>query len=74
MAFNSIGKGLVALGVLLVIVGAVVWLAGRAGAGSLPGDISLRRGNTSIYIPIVSSIVISVVLTIVLNLIARFWR
>ena len=74
MALASLGKGLMVLGVVLLAAGALLWLAGRAGLGSLPGDIAFRRGNTSVYIPIVSSIVLSILLTVVLNLIARCWR
>jgi hypothetical protein len=65
---------LIALGVVLLVVGVLVYLGGRAGLGSLPGDISWRRGNTAVYIPIASSIVLSIVLTVVLNLLLRFFR
>lgn len=70
----SLGKGLMMLGVVLLLVGGLMWMGGRAGLGSLPGDISVRRGNTSLYVPIVSSIVLSILLTVVLNLLARFGR
>ena len=39
--------------------------------GKLPGDISLKRGNTTVYIPIVTSIILSIILTLILNLIGR---
>ena len=65
---------LIVLGVVVVIVGVIVYFGARAGLGGLPGDIAWRRGNTSVYIPIVSSIVISIVLTVVLNLLMRFFR
>ena len=74
MPLQSLGKVLIALGVVLVVVGVLVWLGARAGLGSLPGDIAWRRGNTAIYVPIVSSIVLSIVLTVVLNLFMRFFR
>ena len=62
------------LGALLLVVGVLLWLGGRAGLGTLPGDVSWKRGNTSIYFPIVSSLVISVLLTIILNFVLRFFR
>jgi uncharacterized membrane-anchored protein YitT (DUF2179 family) len=76
MPSDSIGKSLILFGVVIVVIGIVMLLAGRIpGIGRLPGDIFWQKGNVSIYIPIVTSIVISVVLTDLLNVIARlFWR
>ena len=74
MPLQSIAKTLIALGAVLLVVGVLVWLGARLGLGNLPGDIAWRKGNSSVFIPIVSSIVISVVLTVVLNLLLRFFR
>jgi hypothetical protein len=74
MEISSLGKILIGMGVLLVLVGVAVTVGSRFGLGQLPGDVSWRRGNTSIYFPIVTSIVLSIVLTVVLNLLARFFR
>lgn len=74
MPLQSIAKTLIALGAVLLVVGVLVWLGARLGLGNLPGDIAWRKGNTSVFIPIVSSIVISIVLTVVLNLLLRFFR
>jgi hypothetical protein len=32
--------------------------------GRLPGDFTLRRGNTTVYLPLATSLVISVVLSL----------
>jgi len=37
----------------------------------LPGDITLKSGNVTLYIPIATSIVLSLILTVVLNLLFR---
>ena len=37
----------------------------------LPGDIVIRRGGLTVYIPIVTSLLVSVVLTIVANFLFR---
>jgi hypothetical protein len=74
MEFSSLGKVLIAMGVLLVVVGLVITIGGRFGLGQLPGDIVWRRGNTCVYAPIVTSIVVSIVLTVLLNLFLRFFR
>jgi hypothetical protein len=39
--------------------------------GRLPGDIIIRRGNGTIYIPIVTCIVVSVVLSIISALLRK---
>ena len=73
MDFSSLGKGLVVVGLLLVVLGGIVWLLGRTGLplGRLPGDIRIEGEKLSCYVPIVTMIVLSVVLTIVLNIIVR---
>jgi hypothetical protein len=57
--------------VLLFLGGGLIYLLGRLGGGSLPGDIVVRRGNFTFIFPIVTMIVVSVVLTVVLNLFLR---
>jgi hypothetical protein len=39
--------------------------------GRLPGDFSFRRGNTTVYLPLATSLVISVVVSLVLVLARR---
>jgi hypothetical protein len=61
---------------LLVIVGILVaglGLALMAGFpfGRLPGDIVYRKGNTTLYIPIATSILVSVTLSGIMMLIRR---
>ena len=72
----AIGRILVLFGVVLVVLGGIMMLAGRAGLplGRLPGDITYRGKNTVVYFPIVTCIVISVVLSLVFWLIAHFRR
>lgn len=66
------GKLLVLVGGIIVLVGLVLIVGGRIPfLGRLPGDISFSRGNTHVYIPIMTGIVISVILTVVLNLFFR---
>jgi Flp pilus assembly protein protease CpaA len=65
----SLGKLIVLIGGAIVVFGLVVWLVSHVTGGNgkpLPGDIVIRRHNTTIYFPIVSSIVISIILTVIL--------
>jgi hypothetical protein len=73
---NELGKTLVGLGLLLALIGALVLLAARVGLplGRLPGDISYKGKNFSVYVPIGTSILISIVLSVILYIFARFRR
>ena len=67
-----IGKSLVMLGILMACAGALIWVLGSIpGVGRLPGDIYVRRGNFTVYFPIVTCIIVSIVATIVLSLLRR---
>ncbi len=63
------GQLLLVVGLILAGIGLVV-MAGVP-LGHLPGDIVFRRGNTTIYIPIVTCIVLSLLLTLLLSLFRR---
>jgi hypothetical protein len=63
------GKLLFVAGLIIAGVGLLI-MAGVP-VGRLPGDITYRRGNVTVYFPIVTSIIISIVLTVVLALLRR---
>ena len=63
------GKALIATGLLIAGIG-VLMTAGLP-LGRLPGDLAFRRGNLTVYIPLVTCVVLSVVLTLVLAWIRR---
>jgi hypothetical protein len=72
----NMGRMLVLLGVVLVVVGGLLWLGSALGGkvpflGRLPGDIHVQRGNWSFYFPLTTSIVLSIVLTLILALLSR---
>jgi hypothetical protein len=73
---NDLGRLLIALGVVLLIAGGLLLLLGRTGIplGRLPGDISYRSKNVSVYFPLGTSIVLSVLLSLVFYLLSRFRR
>ncbi|MFN2383422.1 MAG: DUF2905 family protein [Gemmatimonadota bacterium] len=59
--------GLVLLGLgILFLMGPRIPLIGR-----LPGDFLFRRGGTTIYIPLVTSLILSILLSLVINLFLR---
>jgi hypothetical protein len=62
---QDLGKMLFILGLVLVVAGAILWkTGGLGGLGKLPGDLLVRKGNSTFYFPIVTCIVISLVLTL----------
>lgn len=66
---NDLGKPLVVLGLVLAVIGAILWSGfGRSWLGRLPGDIHYSRGNFSFYFPIVTCFLLSIILTIILRL------
>jgi hypothetical protein len=65
---QDVGRLLLVFGVLLVIIGGALMLFGRF---HLPGDLTFRTGNVTVYVPIATSIILSIVLTVVLNLVFR---
>ncbi len=68
---SSVGKVLLGIGVLALVVGGIFLLLGRAGIGSMPGDMRFGKGNFRVYFPLGTSIVISIILTVLLNLFLR---
>ena len=71
MDLSQLGRILIAVGIGIVVLGAVVVVAGALGLGRLPGDLAFRRGNLRVYAPIATCLLVSVVLTVVLNLFFR---
>ncbi len=59
----SVGKVLIISGLLVMLVGAVIWGLGRLGVRRLPGDIYYQSDGVGIYIPLVTCLLLSVLLT-----------
>ncbi len=70
-------------GKILIIIGAIILLAGVILVfrdsipfikyfGRLPGDITIERKNFTFHFPIVTGIVISIILSIILYIINKF--
>jgi tellurite resistance protein TehA-like permease len=75
-AMREFGKILLGFGVLMVIMGGVLLLAGNLSdkvpwLGRLPGDLEFRRGNWTFYFPLATSLLISLILTILFSLFGR---
>ena len=73
---SDLGKILMGFGVVLVILGGILLVAGNLSGkvpwiGRLPGDIYVKRDNWSFYFPLATSLLISVVLSLIFWLFGR---
>ncbi len=71
---TTLGRWILAIGLAVAGIGALLWLAGRVGLpiGRIPGDLHLASGSWSCFIPLGTSILLSLVLTVLLNLFVRW--
>jgi hypothetical protein len=65
----GIGKLLMTIGVVLFIIG---FLMQFIQIGKLPGDIVFKKGNTTFYFPLMTSIILSLVLSLIFYFIGKF--
>lgn len=66
---GSLGKTLVLIGVVLILLGGLLWaterLVGARGGGLMPGDIVWRKGNFTLGVFLGTSIALSLLLTLI---------
>lgn len=72
------GRAILIFGIVLVVLGVLVMLAGRMGLplGKLPGDFAWhsRSGSTRVYFPLATCIVLSLLLSLVSWLLRNLHR
>ena len=61
-----IQKTLIIIGVLFILIGLLHPFLKDLGLGKLPGDIIVKKENSTFYFPIVTCIVVSVVISLIL--------
>lgn len=72
---EGIGRALLFVGIAVAILGLLFMLGPKIPLlGKLPGDMVFRRGESTFYFPLATSIVVSVVLTVILNIVFRLFR
>jgi uncharacterized membrane protein YvlD (DUF360 family) len=66
---ENMPKLFMTLGVIIFVIGVLMkWIH----FGKLPGDLIIKKEQTTIYFPIMTSIIISVVLSVIFYVISRF--
>ena len=70
---ENLGKLIIFIGFFIVLVGVLLVISDRIGLHlfRLPGDIVYRKGNTTVYFPIVTGIILSVLISFILWLFRR---
>jgi drug/metabolite transporter (DMT)-like permease len=68
---NEFGKVLVIIGVVLAVIGALLWSGYGKWLGQLPGDLHYTRGQSSFHFPIVTCLFISALLSLLFWLFRR---
>jgi hypothetical protein len=61
-----IQKIFIIIGILFIMVGLLYPFLKDIGLGRLPGDIVIKKENSSFYFPIVTCIIISIVISLIL--------
>lgn len=69
---SGFGRSLIILGLVIVLAGIIVSLAGKfPWLGRLPGDISIKRENFSLYFPLATCLLISALFSVIMWLFRR---
>ena len=63
------GRFLIILGLALAGIGVLVSVG--LPLGRLPGDIVIRRGSFTMYVPLATGLLLSIALTLILSLLRR---
>ena len=72
---EGIGKLLLIVGGITVIVGLILVISPHIPfLGKLPGDIVIKKEDSTFYFPVVSFLIISVILTVIVNVVLYFLR
>lgn len=72
---QPLGKTIVIIGIVVVVIGLIVWLAGDKFGwfGQLPGDIRVEKKNVRFYAPITSMLLISILLSLLMWVFRKFF-
>jgi len=71
---QELGKLIVGGGVVLVLLGLLVWTGALSWFGRLPGDLRVERPGFRLFVPWVSLLVVSGAINLVIWLARRLWR
>lgn len=72
----DVGKSLIYVGLAIILIGVVLILSDKLpfSLGKLPGDIIHKKGSSTFYFPVTTSIIISIVLSMLFYIFGKFFR
>ena len=71
---EQLGRFLVLAGLIIVMVGLLVWSGALNWFGRLPGDVRVEKPGFRLLVPWVSLLVVSVAVNLLVFLVRRFLR
>ncbi len=70
---SAVGKGLIVLGLILAVLGGLLWAGGKIPfLGRLPGDIRIGGDHFHFYFPLTTCLLISAAGSLILWLFSKF--
>jgi hypothetical protein len=67
MAMNDLGKSIITIGIVLIVIGVLMTMAGKIpGVGKLPGDILIKKESFSFYFPLTTCILLSIIVSAIM--------
>lgn len=75
MSSAETGKWIIIAGVLIVLIGVIIYFFhDKLGwIGRLPGDVRIERENFRFYFPFTTMLLLSVVISLLIRIIKRFF-
>jgi H+/Cl- antiporter ClcA len=72
---QPIGKTIIITGILIVVIGLIIWFAGDRmnWFGNLPGDVRMERKNFRMFAPFTSMLLLSILLSLLLWIFRKFF-
>ena len=71
---EQLGRFLILAGLIIVMVGLLVWSGALNWFGRLPGDVRVEKPGFRLLVPWVSLLVVSVAVNLLVFLVRRFLR
>ena len=73
MTSQQIGSLVAATGLLIALVGFLIWCGALKWFGHLPGDIRIEQESTRVFIPLASMLAVSVGLSLVIYILRKIF-
>jgi hypothetical protein len=66
-----IGKIIILSGIIITIVGILIYLMEKTGLPSIPGNFYYKKGDFSFYFPLTYLVIASIIISVIIYIITR---